>query len=158
MQRRYEYRRKLPHYQPDHKAFFITFSTCKRWILPETVRGIVIETCLAGNRKKFHLYGLVVMPDHVHMVLAPLADANGPIGISEIMQAIKGTSAHRINRALGRRGRVWEEDHLTAYCVAKKASLTRSNTSSRILSGRGWSVIRLNRWSWRETGRDPYAS
>jgi REP-associated tyrosine transposase len=91
---RYEYRRKLPHYQPDGKAFFIAFSTRKRWILPESVRGIVLDACLAGNGRKFRLYGVVVMPDHVHLVLAPLADANGPFGIAEIMQAIKGASAH----------------------------------------------------------------
>jgi len=33
MQRRYDYRRKLPHLQPDNKIFFITFSTSRRWIL-----------------------------------------------------------------------------------------------------------------------------
>jgi len=108
--RKYEYRRKLPHYQPDHKAFFITFSTYRRWILPESIRSIVIETCLAGHDKKFHLYGIVVMPDHVHLVLAPLADDRGPISLVEIMQAIKGASAHRINHALGRKGKVWGEE------------------------------------------------
>ena len=110
MLRRYEYRLRLPHKQPDNKAFFITFSTFQRWVLPESVRSIVIETCVAGNGNKFHLYGVVVMPDHVHSVLAPLSDSRGPIGIAEIMQAIKGASAHRINRVLGRRGRVWEEE------------------------------------------------
>jgi hypothetical protein len=33
MQRRYDYRRKLPHLQPDCKIFFITFSTSRRWML-----------------------------------------------------------------------------------------------------------------------------
>src|SRR5213594_2545480 len=110
MQRRYEYRRKLPQFQPDHKVFFITFSTYKRRIFPEAVRQIVIETCLAGNGKKFRLYGVVVMPDHVHLVLSPLSDPNGSFSIAEIMQAIKGASAHRINRALRRKGKVWEEE------------------------------------------------
>jgi len=103
MLRKYEYRRKLPHFQPDHKVFFMTFSTYKRWILPEGVRQIVIETCLAGNGKKFRLYGVVVMPDHVHLMLSPLSDPNGSFSIAEIMQAIKGASAHRINRALRRK-------------------------------------------------------
>ncbi|HXZ40486.1 MAG TPA: transposase [Terriglobales bacterium] len=111
MLRRYEYRRKLPHYQPDDKAFFITFSTHQRQTLPEPARTIVIETCLAGNGKKFRLYAVVVMPDHVHLVLAPLSDSRGPIGIAEVMQVIKGASAHRINRMLGRKGRVWEEEY-----------------------------------------------
>src|SRR5208337_5464098 len=134
MQRKYEYRRKLPHYQPDNKAFFITFSTHARWILPEPVRQIVIDTCLAGNGKKFQLYGIVVMPDHVHLVMVPLADANGPISIAEIMQAIKGTSAHLINKALGRTGRVGRTSRLTALFVVKRVSRTNSTTSSGILS------------------------
>ena len=56
---------------------------------------------------------MVVMPDYLHMVLAPKCDAEGLVSVSEIMQAIKGVSAHRIN--LGWRGKVWEEesfDHL----------------------------------------------
>ena len=143
MQRRYEYRRKLPHFQPDHKAFFITFSTYKRWILPESARQIVIETCLAGNGKKFRLYGLVVMPDHLHLVLTPLSDPNGSISIAEIMQAIKGASAHRISRALGRKGKVGKRSRLTALCVARRRSVTSSITFSGIPSGQGWCEIRL---------------
>jgi len=49
MQRKYEYRRKLPHYPPGFKAFFITFSTHRRWTIPESVRQIVIDTYLAGD-------------------------------------------------------------------------------------------------------------
>ncbi len=75
MQRKYEYRRKLPHYQPDFKAFFITFSTHHRWILPESVLHIVIDTCLAGNDRKFALHAVVVMPAHVHMALTRLVVA-----------------------------------------------------------------------------------
>lgn len=49
MERKYQYRRKLPHCQPDFKAFFITLSKYQRRVLPESVRQIVIDTCLAGN-------------------------------------------------------------------------------------------------------------
>ena len=30
--------------------------------------------------------------------------------MAEIMQAIKGASAHRVNKLLNRRGRVWQEE------------------------------------------------
>jgi len=59
---------------------------------------------------KFDLYGLVVMPDHVHLALVPICRPQGPTPIAEIMQAIKGASAHRINRLLNRRGKVWQEE------------------------------------------------
>ena len=107
MLRKYEYRRRLPHYQSDHKALFVTYC---RWILPESARAIVLETCLYGDEKSFHLYGLVVMPDHVHLVFSPLGDESGPFSIAGIMQAIKGASAHRINKLLRASGPVWEEE------------------------------------------------
>ena len=110
MLRKYDYRRKLPHIQPDFKAFFITFCTYKRWLLPACARDLVIETCLYGNERLFWLYGLVVMPDHVHVVLLSLYDGNGPISIPEITQAIKGTSAHQVNKLLGRKGKVWQDE------------------------------------------------
>jgi putative transposase len=153
MHRKYEYRRKLPHYQPDYKAFFITFSTYERWILPEPVRGIVIDTCLVGNGKKFHLYGLVVMPDHVHLILTPLYDANGPVSIAEIMQAIKGASAHRINRALGRKGKVWEEE---SFDRALRREESIDDKIEYILGNPVGAGLVSNpleyRWLWRETG------
>jgi len=106
----YEYRRRLPHFQPDFKIIFTTFCTYLRWTLPPAARTIVVESCVAGNGLKFELYGLVVMPDHVHLALAPACSPEGPIPLPEIMQAIKGASAHRINRLLNRRGKVWQEE------------------------------------------------
>jgi putative DNA methylase len=110
MQRRYDYRRKLPHLQPDNKIFFITFSTSKRWILPNLACDIVMETCLRGDGHRFELHALVVMPDHVHLALTPRWDECGTLSIPEIMQEIKSVSAHRINKQTGHVGRVWQEE------------------------------------------------
>ena len=110
MQRIYEYRRRLPHYQSDSKAIFATFATRRRRIPPEPARTICLEAILQGNGKRFVLHAAVVMPDHVHVVFTPLADDNGPFSVSQIMQVIKGASAHRINAALGSTGRVWQEE------------------------------------------------
>jgi len=110
MPRRYNYRRKLPHLQPDHKIFFITFSTARRWILPNLARDIVMETCLRGDGSRFELHVLVVMPDHFHLSLTPRWDERGSFSIPEIMQEIKSISAHRIDRETGHIGRVWKEE------------------------------------------------
>jgi len=106
----YEYRRRLPHFQPDFKIFFITFCTYLRWNLPPVARTVVVDACLAGNGMKFDLYGLVVMPDHVHVALVPACLAHGTIPVAAIMQAVKGASAHGINKLLSRRGKVWQEE------------------------------------------------
>jgi REP element-mobilizing transposase RayT len=52
------------------------------------------------------------MPDHVHLLFSPLEGPDGvPFGLSEIMQGIKGASAHSVNKSLGRSGRVWEPEY-----------------------------------------------
>ncbi len=45
------------------------------------------------------------------MIISPLADDEGRLfGLAEIMNGIKGASAHSINKALGRRGPVWQRE------------------------------------------------
>jgi REP element-mobilizing transposase RayT len=110
MRHKYHYRRVLPHLQPEDKAFFITFVTAKRWHLPPDSRSVVLDAILRGKDRRFHLYGAVVMPDHVHLVLDPLGDEQGPFSLCQITQAIKGASAHRINGMLWRKGPVWQDE------------------------------------------------
>lgn len=52
------------------------------------------------------------MPDHAHVIFTPLVNVskNEVYSLGEIMDAIKGASAHKINRALKRKGRVWQEE------------------------------------------------
>ena len=52
------------------------------------------------------------MPDHVHMIFAPLINeqAREVFSLAEIMDAIKGASAHKINRLLERMGKVWQTE------------------------------------------------
>ena len=52
------------------------------------------------------------MPDHVHLIFTPLIDyeAMEVCSLAEIMDAIKGASAHKINHALQRKGRVWQAE------------------------------------------------
>jgi REP element-mobilizing transposase RayT len=106
----YEYRRRLPHYQPDHKIFFFTFCTHKRWRMPERARQIVLDACLRGNGVLFDLLAVVVMPNHVHLALVPKALTDGTVFVSKILQTIKGASAHRINRELGPHGSVCQQE------------------------------------------------
>jgi hypothetical protein len=65
------YRRNLPHIQQEDKSIFVTFTTFKRWELPEPVRDLVINHCLHDHGKKLVVHGIVVMPDHVHWSSAP---------------------------------------------------------------------------------------
>lgn len=161
VQCKYNYRRKLPHRQWGDKVYFITFSSYKRAELSPASRDIVLETCLAGRGKLFDLHAIVVMPDHVHLMLTPSADMNGTISIPEITQAIKSASAHRINKYLGRKGKVWQEESFD------RAMREAENTRGRIEYMLG-NPVRAGlvknpydyRWLWTEssTGEDARAS
>src|SRR5256885_6688311 len=110
MNRIYEYRRHLPHFQSDYKAIFITFSTHHRWILPPEARTITLEACLWGNGKLFTLHGVVIMPDHTHLVLTPLYDGSGFYSIAGIMEKIQSGSWHRHHHALNPGGQIWQHE------------------------------------------------
>ncbi|MGA2102690.1 MAG: transposase [Candidatus Sulfotelmatobacter sp.] len=111
MQPKYEYRRRLPHYQKDDHPLFVTFTTSHRWKLPPIARDIVLENCVHEHGCKYELHVAVVMPDHVHLIYSPLRREDGwSYTLPEIMKAIKGRSARYINIALGRLGPVWQEE------------------------------------------------
>jgi REP element-mobilizing transposase RayT len=105
------YRRNLPHIQAESRTLFVTFATRDRWHLPESVRNRLMQHCLHDHRRKLDMHGLVIMPDHAHMIFTPRLDSAGaPFGLAEIMHGIKGASAHTINKLLHRRGPVWQNE------------------------------------------------
>ena len=105
------HRRDLPHLQPDESAFLVTFCTWQRWELPESARSLVLDHCLHDHGTKLWACCAVIMPEHVHMVMAPMRDAAGQTyGMSEVLKGIKGASARSVNAALGRTGPVWQPE------------------------------------------------
>jgi REP element-mobilizing transposase RayT len=154
------YRRQLPHLQCDDKPHFVTFCTHHRWVLPEHLRSIVMDCCLHDNGRKFDLRAAVVMPDHVHMIFTPLISrrAMEVCSLAEIMDAIKETSAHKINKAVGRKGRVWQPesfDHVvrSSEGLDAKIQYLMENPVRRRLVAR-WTDYP---WLWKKTFVNPYA-
>jgi len=150
MQRKHEYRRNLPHYQKDNRILFITFSTWHRWVLPEAARDLALESCVRADGRKYKLFAAVIMPDHVHLICLPLRDEDGEISIPEITRTIKSESAHRINKAMGRTGRVWQDesfDHVLRGCesLQKKVQYILENPVRAGLVPRPEDY----RWLWR---------
>ena len=127
------YRRDLPHFQGHGAPIFVTFRTKNHWVLPEGIRDVVLKHCLHDHEKKYLMCCAVVMPDHVHLLYQPLGDERGmPFSLSEILQGIKSTSAHSINRALKRKGSVWQGesfDHVlrSSESMAEKVEYIRQN-------------------------------
>ena len=109
--RRYEYRRRLPHYQKDDRPLFVTFRTKEGFGLSPDARTLTLQHCLHDNGKTIQLHAAVVMPDHVPVLFTALRDANGwTFALPEILRAIKGTSARSINKLAARTGPVWQDE------------------------------------------------
>lgn len=111
LERKYEYRRNLPHYQKDFCRLYVTFSTYGRWELPPRARDLALKHCRYEHGRRIELHCAVVMPDHVHLIFTALRNSDGVMfTLAEIMRGIKGSSAHSINRALNRGGHVWQDE------------------------------------------------
>jgi len=110
--RKYEYRRRLPHYQKADRAVFVTFRRLNRTEFPPAARDIVLQHCLHDHGNRFLLHAAVVMPEHVHLLLTPLRDAQGwPYSLPAVLKSIKGVSARNVNRLLGNSGGpAWQDE------------------------------------------------
>jgi REP element-mobilizing transposase RayT len=101
----------LPHLERGGADYFLTFSAL---IMPQfsaAERDIVMACVRFGHPERWMLHGAVVMPDHVHMLLAP-ADIQGKwLSLAEIVRSVKGVSARRINQSRGTRGPVWMSEY-----------------------------------------------
>ncbi|MGB7068590.1 MAG: AMP-binding protein [Pyrinomonadaceae bacterium] len=75
------------------------------------IAEIVKVAILNENAKSCNLIAWVIMPNHVHLLLRPLEGHS----LSGIMKSIKSVSSHKINRALGRKGPVWQPDYFDRY-------------------------------------------
>ena len=154
------YRRNLPHLQRDYKPHFITFVTKFHWTLSDRARDITLACCLHDHETKYRLHVAVVMPDHVHLILTPLTDETRRLIVSlvEVMKAIKGASAHAINRRLSHHGAVWQEE---SFDRVLRSSENLDAKIDYVLQNplRAWLVQdwRNYRWLWRKPLQNPYA-
>ncbi len=139
LERKYEYRRMLPHYQKAGRALFVTF--CKANRIPFTLesRDAILQHCLHDHGKHYDLHAAVVMPDHVHLLLSPLPDENGwPYSLPVILKLLKGASARSVNKLSGSCGPVWQEesfDHVlrSQESFEEKLEYLRQNSVRRRL-------------------------
>ena len=112
-------KRRLPHFERPWAKYAVTFSTHERRVLTPPERDLVMGCILyAHEHHQCQLSAACVMPDHVHLLFEPQVKEQDKEGnpvfwsLSEILQGIKSTSAHRINKAAGVKGvHVWQEEN-----------------------------------------------
>jgi REP element-mobilizing transposase RayT len=84
-----------------------------------------MDASLRANQWTIELRGVVVMPDHVHMIFTPLVDIEKSevFSLARITKAIKGTSAHLIN--LVEPDGFGKKSPLTECCGFRRSSTRR---------------------------------
>jgi putative DNA methylase len=152
VRRIYEYRRRLPHYQKDGHALFVTFRKLTKDPFFPAARDVVLQHCLHDHGTKLFMHAAVVMPEHVHLLLTPLREENGDIfSLVELIQPIKSASAHALTRLSGQAGPVWQDesfDHVlrSDETLWQKAGYIRMNPVRRGLVKQPEAY----RWLWIE--------
>ena len=88
-----------------------------KWLADSRVAACVQEAILRGDNSlgQYRLHAYVVMPNHVHLLIAPT------IPVCGIMRGIKGVSARDANRILGRKGKAFWQDESYDHWVRSEA-------------------------------------
>ena len=68
---------------------------------------IVADALTRFDDQRYVLFSWSVMPNHFHAVFRCIE----PHALADVVQGWKSASVHRVNRALGRKGNLWEEDY-----------------------------------------------
>lgn len=98
-------RRNLPHWTLANSVYFVTFRLASG-TLSVAERALVLNHIKSGQGKFYHLAAAVVMPDHVHLLIQPIAGYT----LSRVMKGIKGVSARLVNECRGSRGQIWQDE------------------------------------------------
>jgi len=100
------------------------------------------------------------MPDHVHMIFTPLVNQRAMeiYSLAEIMDSVKGFSAHGVNKKLGRKGQVWQPesfDHVVRSSENLDAKITYL-LENPVRAGLVGEWTRYP-WLWRKPFVSPFA-
>ena len=72
----------------------------------------VVEECLLyGDGERYALAAWCVMPNHVHVLVEQFEGWS----LSTVIQKWKSVSAHAINKAEGRKGRLWQPEYFDRF-------------------------------------------
>jgi len=75
------------------------------------IAEIVRENLLHHKDTKYKLYSWVIMPNHIHYLIRPIA----PHTLAEIIHSNKSYTAHRANEILNRSGQFWFHEPFDRY-------------------------------------------
>jgi type I restriction enzyme R subunit len=76
--------------------------------------SILRTQILGGDGDSYHVGDFVVMPNHVHLLIAPvgteLSSPYSRIKLEDLLRGMKGASSRHCNQKLGRTGQFWQPE------------------------------------------------
>jgi RecG-like helicase/REP element-mobilizing transposase RayT len=120
-------KRRLPHFQKPWAIYAVTTSTRHRRKLGPEARTIVLNTWRHFHDKRYELFALCVMPDHVHALFQPWPkeeDAEGDTvywSLTELMRSLKFFTTREINKLEGTTGALWEKETFDRFIRSDRA-------------------------------------
>jgi REP element-mobilizing transposase RayT len=102
-----------------------TLAHGEKYLSNPQIAELVAESLLYRDGKVYDLEAFSVMPNHGHLVCAPLKDTEGKYySLSTIMHSLKRYTAYEANQILGRSGAFWQHENYDHY-VRGEAELER---------------------------------
>ena len=101
-------KRRLPHWKLAGAAYSVSWRLAPGQpdLLPEA-RTLVAEAIQHFAGERYHLFGYVVMNDHVHLIVQPFDG----VELSELMHSWRSFTANKLQRGYGYKGAVWQDDY-----------------------------------------------
>ena len=119
------------------------------WLKEAKIAEEVEATLIRGSRelKQYLLWAYVLMPNHVHALITPR------LTVDRVMQGIKGVSAYRANRILGRGGKAfWQRESFDHWVrnEAEEAKIRLYIENNPVKAG----LCRVpEEWSWSSAAK-----
>jgi putative transposase len=81
------------------------------WLQDPKIAELLRDCMVRRDRAVYDLVAYCIMPNHVHVVFAPLARPDGTFhSLSSITHSLKRYTAHQANLLLGREGPFWQHE------------------------------------------------
>ncbi|MCZ2122913.1 MAG: hypothetical protein LC108_11685 [Anaerolineales bacterium] len=115
-----------------HRRFFgkwddalDTLAHGEKYLSNPQIADLVAESLLYRDGKVYDLEAFSIMPNHGHVVFAPLEGSDGKyFSLSTIMHSLKLHTALEANKILGREGAFWQHENYDHY-VRDESELER---------------------------------
>ena len=95
------------------------------WLKDQRIAALLSESLHYRNGREYELVAFCIMPNHGHLVCAPLKDEHGTTqSLTKMMHSLKGRVARKANLFLGQSGKFWQHENYD-HVVRNDAELKR---------------------------------